>query len=68
MKTIALTQGQIAVVDDADFVYLAGFRWHAQIKLNGKKIHLGSFMSRESAAHARVAAGERYFGEFSGLK
>jgi hypothetical protein len=34
MKTIALTQGYVAKVDDEDFNYLNQFKWHAQIFRN----------------------------------
>ena len=30
MKTIALTQGQVAIVDDGDFYWLNQWKWHAQ--------------------------------------
>ena len=30
MKEIQLTQGQVAIVDDADFEWLRQWKWHAQ--------------------------------------
>ena len=30
MKTIQITQGQVALVDDEDYLSLVGFKWHAQ--------------------------------------
>lgn len=32
MKTIPLTQGKVALVDDADFEWLSQFKWHAHLK------------------------------------
>ena len=34
MKEILLTQGQVAVVDDADYEGLAAYKWHAQREEN----------------------------------
>lgn len=39
--------------------------WYAQIKVNYKIIHLGSFKTKEEAAKARKQAEEKYFGEWS---
>lgn len=35
MKTIPLTQGMVALVDDEDFDIVAGFKWHALRRPNG---------------------------------
>lgn len=39
-------------------------KWNAQIIINKKKIHLGSFDNFEDAVEARKEAEERYFGEY----
>jgi hypothetical protein len=39
-------------------------KWTAQIKLNGKKIHLGCFSNPNDAITARRVAEELHFGEF----
>lgn len=39
--------------------------WYAQIKVNYKIIHLGSFKTKEEAAKVRKQAEEKYFGEWS---
>ncbi|WP_407059264.1 HNH endonuclease signature motif containing protein (plasmid) [Ralstonia syzygii subsp. celebesensis] len=39
-------------------------KWHARIKVEGRVICLGDFVSLEAAAAARKAAEEKYFGEF----
>lgn len=43
----------------------ASVRWYAQIKVNGRAISLGSFGSFQEAMAARMAAEQRYFGEFA---
>jgi hypothetical protein len=40
-------------------------RWHAQISVDGKKLHLGYFDTPEEAHAAYVAASERLHGEFA---
>lgn len=40
-------------------------KWKAQIKINGKNIHLGYFVNFEDAVKARKKAEEKYFGEYS---
>jgi hypothetical protein len=37
----------------------------SKIRVNGKRIHLGSFKTKESAAEAYKAASIKYFGKFS---
>ncbi len=40
-------------------------RWHAAIKVNKKKLFLGSFATLESAVKKRQQAERRYFGTFA---
>ena len=40
-------------------------KWAAQIKINGKHIHLGLFNNISDAIAARKAAEEKYFGKYS---
>lgn len=40
-------------------------RWHAQIALNGKKIHVGYFLDEHSAAVAYDVKARELFGEFA---
>lgn len=42
-------------------------RWRAQIRVNGKKKHLGFFTSKLEAAKAYNKGAEKYFGKFSHL-
>ena len=42
-----------------------GNRYHANIRVNYERIHLGSFTELEQAATAYQIAAERYFGEFA---
>ena len=42
-------------------------KWHAQIKLNGKKYHIGSFKNEEDAARAYDEKAREHFGEFAKL-
>jgi hypothetical protein len=39
-------------------------KWHAHIKIDGIKIHLGSFASKEDAIRARVQRANEAFGNF----
>ena len=40
-------------------------KWHAQISVNKKHIHIGSFDDKEAAAKAHAAAVAKYHGEFA---
>lgn len=40
-------------------------KWHGQIMLNRKQLHLGYFTSKEAAARAYNEAAKKYFGEFA---
>jgi hypothetical protein len=42
-------------------------KWSAQIRVGGKKIHLGLFITSELAQAAYNAAAQRHFGEFAKL-
>ena len=42
-------------------------KYVAQIKVNGKKIYIGTFKTEEDAAHAYDNAAKKYFGEFANL-
>lgn len=43
----------------------ASGKWRGQIKVDGRKLHLGLFLTAEEAARAYDAAALRHFGEFS---
>lgn len=40
-------------------------RWIAQIQIDGRKVHLGMYNTKEDAARAYNEASQRYFGEFA---
>lgn len=42
-----------------------GRRWRARIEVNGVRIELGSYASREEAIAAYEAGAERYFGQYA---
>jgi hypothetical protein len=42
-------------------------KWEAQIRVNGKRRHLGYFTCKEEAARAYAAAAKQAFGEFARL-
>jgi hypothetical protein len=44
-----------------------GKKWRAQIRVNGKSIHIDVFSTREEAAHAYDEAAKKYHGEFADL-
>ena len=43
-------------------------RWRAEIKVNGKVIHLGQFRSKAQAIKARREAAVKFFGKFRRTK
>lgn len=47
-----------------DYCWQAG-KWRARIRVNGKRLHLGYFLTARAAAEAYDAAALRYFGEFA---
>jgi len=55
MKQITLTQGQFALVDDADYDELSKF-----------KLYLGTFPSVAEASAVYATANRHHFGEFGG--
>jgi hypothetical protein len=48
MKEILLTQGKVAIVDDADYEYLSKYKWHAIKYKNG--FYAGKSSSRKIGA------------------
>lgn len=40
--------------------------WHAQIKVDGRRIHLGYFATKEEAGAVYASANAKYFGEYGG--
>lgn len=42
--------------------------WQAKIRVNGERIHLGSFATEEEASEAYKQAATKYHGEFACLK
>lgn len=45
--------------------HLRNAKWTAEIKVSGKKIHLGYFILETDAARAYDVASRKYFGEFA---
>jgi hypothetical protein len=62
MKHIPLTQGQFAIVDDADFEWLSKWKWTAQRSKWG--YYAFRRQAEEEAAVAYERASRQYFGEF----
>ena len=50
-KTIELSNGGCAIVDDKDFEYLS--QWRAQIQFRGEYFRIGVFNTPEEANKAR---------------
>ena len=55
MKTIPLTRGLVALVDDADFDWLSAYKWHA--KNVGKGRFYAAFGSRMLLMHRMILPG-----------
>ena len=43
-------------------------KWHARVRIDGKRVHLGLFESMEAAADAYAAAAKKHHGQFFRLK
>lgn len=71
MKTIALTQGFVATVDDEDFVWLCQWKWHASksahnyyaARFSGAKPRHKIYMHREIARRKYSDHGETLNGQ-----
>jgi len=48
-KLIALTKGQSAIVDDADFAWLSQWKWYAQVNASG-----GFYAARKDSSRALI--------------
>lgn len=72
MKKIPLTQGQVALVDDADFARFGHMKWTAQRGTQSGNFYafrrgpLGRFIDKKIAAAAYARANHQHFGEFGG--
>ncbi len=51
MKTISLTRGLVAIVDDEDFEFLSQWKWHAAKQPN-------TFYACRTVKRAQLLAGE----------
>ena len=47
------------------FWHKQNLKWMVQIKVNNKRIYLGSFVNKEDAVEAYKKAAKKYFGEFA---
>ena len=45
-------------------VHMSHGKWQARIQVQGKRMHLGYFATKEEASGAYIAAAKAYFGEF----
>jgi len=54
MKTIRLTQGQVALVDDADYEWLSKWRWRAQWNRNSKTFYASRHLRMPNGARRTI--------------
>jgi hypothetical protein len=57
MKEIALTQGQVTLVDDADFEWLSQWKWHARLDPPSGKFYATRTSKPKNIQMARVILG-----------
>lgn len=65
MKTIELTKGLFALVDDQDFQYLSQWKWNASESQSGR-FYARRMQGREPVYMHRVVAARSGFGRFTG--
>lgn len=63
MKVIALTQGQVATVDDCDYAWLSQWKWYARWKPE-----MGSFYATRNGIHQGKRVSIQMHREVMGLK
>jgi len=71
MKTIPLTQGKVAIVDDDDFDWLNQVKWYAKITGNGTRIYAARFKRIDGQPttiymHRAILAGDLDHAELDG--
>ncbi len=54
MKEIKLTQGKMALVDDADYEWLNAFKWHAYYAKNTKSHYARGYVNGKNLAMSRL--------------
>lgn len=67
MKTIKLTRGYSAQVDDQDYEWLSKFKWFAVGRIGTLRIYAGSHMGKKSITYMHRAIGKEMYGDITGL-